>query len=570
MRNRTFLVAGIVAVASMTLAGCTYNDGGSGDAAPHTAESQVISVDYEGVAQVPASDVPDAVAGGEVVLASEIPFEGVDPAGLVLASSRSVGAELLFRTLTTYLMDGESGETTLVGDLATNAGVSTENDTVWTYTLRDGVTFEDGTPITAQDVAYGIARSFTTLGVGGEQNLQNALDPERAYQGPYDGEPLPPGVTTPDEQTIVFTFDQPTPLLPYFLSTANTGPVPAEADTRESYGSEFVSSGPYRLGEYVPEQYMVLVRNEGWDPDTDPVRHQYPDSYRIEFNVPASTQVQRALASQGADSNLLTSSNVPQQDIPAVVADDDANVISGAVPATFFITINTDRVADAAVRQALNFAIDRNGLTKARGGLNVASPLNTILSPAMAGYLESDAYPMSPDVEAAEALLDGKAPELTYCYANSTLGNGDAVVVQSSLEAAGFTINLNPIEGASYVSTVRNPESGCDLFFFSWAPAYPDPNAVLNPLTNGTSGINLSRLNNTAVNDELAILADESDRAVAAPKYGELDRSIMQDHAPMIPTVTLNVYQVVGSDVEGSFLNPIRSFPSLVNIHLTQ
>ncbi|MCK2035716.1 ABC transporter substrate-binding protein [Microbacterium sp. SSW1-49] len=570
MRNKILLTAGIVAAVSITLAGCTYNDGGSSGSTSGPAESQVITVDYEGSAEAPAAEVVDAVSGGEVIIADESPFESTDPAALNVSAARSVGTELLFRTLTTYLTDGESGDTSLVGDLATNAGSANEDDTVWTYTLREGITFEDGTPITAQDVAYGIARSFTTLGVAGEQNLQDALDPDRAYQGPYDGELLPPGVTTPDEQTIVFTLDQPTPLLPYFLSTANTSPVPADADTRQSYGSEFVSTGPYRLGEYVPEQYMVLVRNEGWDPETDPVRHQYPDSYRIEFNVSASTQVQRALASQGADGNLLGSSNVPQQDMPSVTGDDEANIIAGAIPATYFITINTERVTDLAVRQALNYAIDRDGLAKARGGVNVATPLNTILPSALVGYVESDTYPMSPDVEAAEKALDGQTPELTYCYANSTLGNGDAVVVQSSLEAAGFKINLNPIEGASYVSTVRNPDSGCDLFFFSWAPAYPDPSAVMNPLLNGASGINLSLLDDKAVNDELATLAGESDRAVAAPQYGELDKTVMTDQVPMIPTVSENVYQLAGSNVKGSFVNPIRSFPSLVNIYLEQ
>ncbi len=167
---------------------------------------------------------------------------------------------------------------------------------------------------------------------------------------------------------------------------------------------------------------------------------------------------------------------------------------------------------------------------------------------------------MSPDIDAAKAALDGQTPRLTYCYANSTLGNGDAVVVQSSLEAAGFQIDLNPIEGSSYVSTVRDPNSGCDMFFFSWAPAYPDASSVMNPLLNGASGINLSLLDEPTINDELTSLGNASDRAGAAPGYGELDATIMQDYAPMIPTVSANVYQLAGTNVKGA--SSTRSDPS--------
>lgn len=569
-RKRLLTAAVAVAAAGLTLAGCSYNTGEAAGQSASATQTQVITIDSDGAATVPAPDVDGAVEGGQVTLTVEDPFESTDPAALNTSTSRAVGTELLFRTLTTFLTDPGSGDTSLVGDLAVNAGSANEDDTVWTYELRDDVTFEDGTPITSGDVAYGIARSFATLGVPGEQNLQDALDPNRVYQGPYDGQLLPPGVTTPDDKTIVFTVAQSTPLLPYYLATANMGPVPQPADTRESYGTEFVSTGPYRLEQFVPDQYMTLVRNENWNANTDPVRHQYPESYRIEFNVPASTQVQRALASQGADADLVGASDVPQQDMQSVAATSDANVISGSSPATYFITINTKRVTDLGVRQALNYAVDRDGLAKARGGVNVASPLTTILPPSMPGYVPSDLYPVSPDIDAAKAALDGQTPRLTYCYANSTLGNGDAVVVQSSLEAAGFQIDLNPIEGSSYVSTVRDPNSGCDMFFFSWAPAYPDASSVMNPLLNGASGINLSLLDEPTINDELTSWGNASDRAGAAPGYGELDATIMQDYAPMIPTVSANVYQLAGTNVKGSFLNPIRSFPSLVNLYLEQ
>src|SRR3982751_1652579 len=117
---------------------------------------------------------------------------------------------LYTRTLVTY--SSEPGHTDeLVPDLAHDRGTPSEDGLSWTFTLREGVRFETGRPITSRDVKYGIERSFASdVIVGGPTSVVDLLDdPEDPYAGPYqdesDGKLGLASIATPDDRTIVFT-----------------------------------------------------------------------------------------------------------------------------------------------------------------------------------------------------------------------------------------------------------------------------------------------------------------------------------------------------------------------------
>ena len=157
---------------------------------------------------------------------------------------------LYVRTLVTYSSQpGHTGG--LVPDLATDLGTTPDGGTTWTFTLKDGVTFETGQPITSKDVKYGIERSFASeVVVGGPTYVVDLLDdPDNPYAGPYqDGAPDKLGlasVETPDDKTITFHLRTPQPDFPYVMALPSSSPVPAELDTGANYGAKPVSSGPY-------------------------------------------------------------------------------------------------------------------------------------------------------------------------------------------------------------------------------------------------------------------------------------------------------------------------------------
>ena len=114
--------------------------------------------------------------------------EDLDPTNGWSVTGNSIQQALTHRSLTQYARDNESGEMILVPDLATDLGTPNEDFTEWTFTIRDDATWEDGKPITAEEVAWGIERSLDSeafpSGPGTEYSTDYFLDADK-YKGPY-------------------------------------------------------------------------------------------------------------------------------------------------------------------------------------------------------------------------------------------------------------------------------------------------------------------------------------------------------------------------------------------------
>jgi len=154
-----------VLVVGLAAAGCSKTTNDSSGGKDTKAEKQVINLDTEGKAPVPAPEVPGAKKGGTITWLQEGAPEHLDPGQIYVSDALDVSTHLLFRTLTAYIEPSKEGDPLqLVGDLATNAGETKDGGKTWTYHLRAGTKFEDGTAITSKDIAYGIARSCTKYG----------------------------------------------------------------------------------------------------------------------------------------------------------------------------------------------------------------------------------------------------------------------------------------------------------------------------------------------------------------------------------------------------------------------
>jgi peptide/nickel transport system substrate-binding protein len=565
------LAVSALAIGLAAAAGCQANTGSNPTPTQSAASAADIIVDYAGTSPVPAPDVAGAKPGGKITVMQEGDFEHLDPQQIYVSNALDY-SQLFHRTLTAYV-EREGEPLKLVGDLATNAGVTTDNGKTWTYTLRAGIKFDDGTPITSKDVAYGIARSFSDYGVQGPQYLQSALDPERKYKGPYTGDLNVPGVTTPDDKTIVFTFPAAHSELPYLLAFTTSTPVPAAKDTKERYDSTFVSSGPYRTKEYKRDVSLTLEKNPNWDPNSDPIRRQYVDEFFFDFAPDAETQTNRMKAAQGDDAASLMTTNVPPAMIPEVKADPElmTRVDASATPFVTYLYINTTRVTDLKVRQALNYAFNRDAYIKAVGGLDVAKPATTIMAPIVPGYKNFDAYAngATGNVEKAKELLGGQTPKLKMCFANTPVNQTVYAVIQQELSRAGFTFVSNPIEPANYYTTVGNKTTDCDMMAGGWGQDYPDGESTLGVLMDGSKIVdegnnNLSYFNDPGVVAELKRLRELTDRGAAAAGYGALDEKIMTEFAPVIPLRYLQNFALIGPKVGGSIMSPLWAHHTVV------
>lgn len=539
--------------------------------------SQQLVIDHDGRIPVPAPEVPGARRGGRLTLLADAPPEHMDPTQMYIGTTLGVATGLFHRTLTGYLESHDGSPRALVGDLATDTGRTVDGGRTWTYTLREGLRFEDGTPITSYDVAHAIARSFGPDGVYGPQFVQQALDPGRSYRGLQDGD-LPPGLSTPDARTLVFTLPEPDPRFPFLVTTTTTTPVPRDRDTGPDYETSWLSTGPYRVKEFVPGDHYLLERNPHWDPATDPIRHQYPDEVYWEFGVSRDQQTERLLSPTGGDRSAVATFDVSEDKVAAVQADPElrGRVVAGPSAYLQYVYINTRRVTDVDVRRALNHAFDRETCVELAGGEAGAQAATTILAPMVPGHRHFDVYPAGEHgdpLKAKELLVDKELRPLVFAYPDTAPNAPVAPAVKRALEAAGFEIELRPVDKASFYSLMGDADNDCDLIYGVWGPDFPDASGVFDVLFRGdrltrNGNMNLSYFDDPAVTEEVERLGRMPDRAAAAEGYAALDESLMAQHAPVIPVYYKRQFTLFGPEACGLFLSAQYFVPNLTRAHV--
>ena len=561
------------------VAGCTAN---KDDAEPGVVVHKQVSVidakpaDSTG----PAKPVPGAKRGGTLYALQEQDFEHLDPQNVYISDAESV-SQLYARSLTMFAEDG-SGSMRLVGDLATGPGTDVHGDCrVWRYTLKSGLRYQDGSTITAADVAYGVARSFSPDIYHGPHYIQEwlagSVNYNAKYKGPYNGgSKTPPGVTV-DGNTITFTFTQPACDMPFAAAWGTTSPVPATRDTHPlDLDIHPFSSGPYQVSSYVQGTELVLTRNKYWDASTDPIRHNYFDKLVTYIGATDVQQANRLLASHGPDANTVGRANVPPALVPVVQKNASARqrVLAGYLPFVQYLNIDTERVRDVAVRRAINYAFDRRQFLQVAGGSIVGDPATTIESPLTIGYQRYDAYPGGPNGNPAKAkqLLNGRHPTLVYGYANTDLGQKQSLVVKQSLEKAGFKVVLRAVDKSSYYQQIGLRNAGYDIFISAWAADWPSGATIIPQLFDGrdlSSNPTWTWLNEPDINTAIVSL-EKQNATKAAPGWADLDKKIMTEYAPVVPVDYQKNFSLVGSNVGGVFLSSFVGAPVYYDAYLKQ
>lgn len=550
---------------AVAAAGCsqtTDNDGGeSGDTTQQTGTIATDPAESQG----PAKAVDGATKGGIVKIPHLAEFEHLDPQRTYVSDALSMSTQFA-RTLTAYKEDGK-GNLKLVGDLATGPGEDVNKDCkVWKYTLKDGLKFQDGSPITAKDVEYGIARSFEADNADGPTYLQKWLAGKSEYNADYKGPWTSPGVAVPGvavsgDKDITFTFPKPQCETPYAVAMPTSSPVPQAKDTKGDYDRMPFSSGPYMIKEHKYDSFIEFVRNPNWDPATDPIRNAYPDGIRVEFGVDQETAANRLIADAPDDQSALMWQNVPAPLLPNTEAPGvKERTKPGASQYVEYIYINTERVKDLKVRQAVNWAINRDAVVKIRGGIDTITGA-TLISPTIAGYQQYNAYDGGPtgNPDKAKELLAGQSVKLTFAYPQTPQREQIAASVKESLARAGIEVVLNPLDPATFYATVGTRGNKFDLIRGGWGADWPSASTVIPALFDGrelrpTGNQNLSYLNDPTVNSEIDRI-NTLPVAEAEGEWAKLDEKMMKDIAPVIPMYYIGNYEMVGSKIGGTFLS---------------
>jgi peptide/nickel transport system substrate-binding protein len=569
--RKTLAAASVGAVAlAMVATGCGGGKTGGGGTKDtgKTLESAISTDPKDSLG--PAKRPDGAVKGGNLTTLLVDDFEHLDPARSYV-NIQQVAMGLVYRTLTVFKEGKDSSgavKSTLVGDLAETPGVDVNKDCkTWKFTLKEGIKYEDGTPVKAADVAYGIGRSFAPDLAEGPHYIQQWLAGDAnynaTYKGPYNGGgDVPPNLQVNGDRELVFNFNSPHCDMPYAASMPMTAPVPKAKDTKTDYDKRPFSSGPYKIKEYKKDVQLVLDRNPNWDPNSDAVHTADPDTFTFSIGNEADAIANRLIADSGPDQQAITWTNVvselvPKTQDPAV----QQRVLSGPTQFVWRFDINTQRVKDLNVRKALAVAVDKEAMLKPIGGSTAGTPTTTQLSPTVAGYKKYDVFgvPDTGDPAKAKELLGGKTVSLVLAHANSARRTNQAVAAKAFFEKAGFKITLAPIDAASYYTEIGKKNNKYDIYLAGWGSDWPSGSTVLPVLFGGTQIVpegnyNTSYANFPEINSEIARI-EKLPAAEATTQWAALDEKITRDFVPSIPLYNDRNYTLVGSKVGGYYLS---------------
>ncbi|WP_030555191.1 ABC transporter substrate-binding protein [Streptomyces exfoliatus] len=503
--------------------------------------------------------------GGTLTILSNQDFTHLDPARNWVMGDMDFGTRLLYRTLLTYKAEPGAKGGELTTDLAEDLGVSSNGAKTWTFTLKPGLKYEDGTPITAQDVKYNVERSFSPDLPGGPDYAARYLVGAEGYQGPAHGKHLD-SVKTPDDRTIVFELRKPFAEFPYATVLPTFAPVPKAQDKGPQYDNRPFSSGPYKIESYARDKQLVLVRNTHWNASTDTVRKAYPDRIVVTMGLKANQIDDRLITAAGADASAVSWDKLRPESTPKVLTKPDvkARLLAESTNCTEMLQMHTGRAPfdDVRVRRAVQYALDREAVLTASGGPALNDPATALMPGSLfSGGKQPDTLkiPLTGDVEKAKQLL--KEAGKTSLTTSITVSNGDKAVgeaIQQSLGRAGIKVTIETVDPSAFYDTIGDTKNRTDLAYTGWCPDFPSGSTFLPFVFDGryikekgNSG-NHSLFRDDATMKRMDEIAAMTDAEQANKAWQELDAQILAK-APTAPAVVERRPLLVGTNIAGAF-----------------
>jgi peptide/nickel transport system substrate-binding protein len=489
----------------------------------------------------------DPVSGGTMHMLQNADFSYLDPArgwdGGVNAFYR-----LVYRGLTMQAAGDAENPNAVVPDMAESLGTASDDGLTWTYTLKDGLKFDNGDPITSAELEFGISRAWDPeIGIGSPW-LRNTIEAPADYAGPYTSGDHP-GIETPDEKTIVFHLIKPFPEFDSVLAQPNAVPFPVGTGAGDEFINDIIASGPYTLETYTPGSMIKLVRNEYWDSGTDDVRKAYPDAWEFEIGLDGATIDERLMAGQGTDVNAI-SGRIQPATLARLQSPDLADRVETAdAYCTTYMGMNTTKAPfdKVEVRQAMNYAIDRASLQTASGGNQLADPATTITPPSVNGHKDFDLYPSdggTGDPDKALELLTSVGLQDGFTFTldirSQPIMQAQAESIQQALAKINVTVELNVIDTSTFYETIGTPSQQHDAAITGWCPDWASSaSTMVPPLVDGRlitdkGNNNLAQLNDAGINARIDEIKAMTDLDAANVEWGEFDEEVMA-LAPMAP-----------------------------------
>ena len=557
-RTHAALATAIAATLTLGLGACSKTGHPSSDAggtkAPGAASGAVVG--------------GTPVRGGTLTVLSNQDFAHLDPARNWTMPNMDFGIRLLYRTLVTFRAEPGAAGGELVPDLATDLGRPSDGGRTWTFTLRSGLTYEDGSAIRAADVKYNVERSFAPDLTGGPDYAAQYLADTAGYTGPLTGQHLA-SIETPDDSTIVFHLKRPVAEFSYTATLPTFSAVPQSQEKGTTYDLRPFSSGPYKIESYDRGKQLTLVRNEHWDPATDAVRKAYPDRIVVVQGLKGGQIDDRLIASEGADASAVEWSQLRPESVAKVLpkAAVKSRLVAERTGCTDMLYLNTSRAPfdDPKVREAMMYAVDRDAQVTAFGGPAMTDSATSFLPPALTGGVKQDPLKIAEtgdQAKARELLAAAGKQGLKLSLTISTGDKSRGEALQQNLAKAGIDVTITTADASVYYDTIGDTRNAPDLSISGWCPDYPSGATFLPFLFDGRTikekgnQGNYSQFRDQATMDRIDEIAKLSDVKQADQAWLGLDRDVLAK-APAVPLLWPRRPLMAGTNVAGAFGHPV-------------
>ena len=476
--------------------------------------------------------------GGRLVVIDTSNLDSIDPA---IADTIDSGALIaaLYDGLTNTPQVGGSAGIQPIPDLAAALPAPTDGGLSYTFHLRPGIRYSNGTPLRAEDFRRALEREFFVNGPNAA-SFASVVGAEKCK--PHRACDLSRGMIVSGPSTLTIRLSAPDPTL--FFDLTGLVPVPAGTPLKDVGTKAVPSTGTYKIQSYAPGRLLTIVRNPYFHLWSQAARPRgYPDEidYRILKNPERA--VHDVLTGKA---DLLT--EMPDALVPELAARYPQLLHRNFQLGTIFAFLNVRRPPfnDLRVRQALNDAVDRKQMTVLAGGTLMAQPTCQLIPPTVQGYVRDCPYTIDPDPNG-----DWSGPDLARARAliaaSHTRGQsivvwttryfrGEGLYLVALLHRLGYRARLHYISDYNAYSAKLAKTPSAQTGIDGWL-GVPTAAGMFESVGCRLGSNNWAHFCNRRIDSQVARLAEEQPSPAYKKLAAKIDRELVKQ-APWVPLFT--------------------------------
>ena len=507
------------------------------------------------------ADEADATAStGEKILSVQV---GPDPETIDPALNSAVdGGNMLLHSFECLLAVDQNGQ---LAPGQAESWETSEDGLTWTFHLRDGLKWSDGSDLTANDFVYSWKRVCDPMVAA--PYAETVLSMVEGYDKAIEGDLDALQVAATDDNTLVVTLSAPCSYFGSLAAFATLSPVQqatveANGDAWATKAETYISNGPFYVSDWVPGSYIMMTKNPYyWNADAIKLDG-------IKWNLIEDSNAAYSAYQTG---EVLMIKDVPTEEIPSLK--ENADFYVDPIIGTYYLSMNIDREPfnNADVRKALSLAIDRDYVanTLMQG---TYSPAGNLMGP---GWIDTDGKQFKDnanggkeyidttnyeaDLEEAKQLLadagypNGEGfPTITYSTNDAGYHKVVAEYLQQAWAELGIDLQVDIVEWASFTPMRRNGDY--DVARNGWVGDYSDPSNMLD-LFYSTNGNNDGKFNNADYDAALELSRTTLDAAERSTALHNAEDVLMEE-AGCIPVAYYNDFWLQSDKITGSWHSP--------------